>query len=69
VDETTNSHAHEEADECLMFLGVTVLCCFFSILCLDAEDRGRRGPGRRRGFGAACGGRGVGDISEAARLA
>jgi hypothetical protein len=41
---------------------------FFSILCLDAEDRGRREPGRRRGFGAACGGRGVGDISEVARL-
>jgi hypothetical protein len=30
VDETTNSDAHEEgADECLMFLGVTVSCCCF----------------------------------------
>jgi hypothetical protein len=29
MEETTNSHAHEGADECLMFLGVTVSCCFF----------------------------------------
>jgi hypothetical protein len=63
VDETINSDGHEGADECLMFLGVTVSCCFFNSMS------GRRGPGRRRGFGAACGGRGVGDISEAARLA
>jgi hypothetical protein len=46
VDETTNSHAHEEADECLMFLGVTVLCCFFfqfyvwTLRTGDAEDQG-----------------------------
>jgi hypothetical protein len=33
------------------------------------RDRGRRGLGRQRGFGAACGGRGVGDISGATRLA
>jgi hypothetical protein len=31
VDETTNCDAHEEgADECLMFLGVTVSCFFFN---------------------------------------
>jgi hypothetical protein len=33
------------------------------------SGQGRRGPGRRRGFGAACGGRGMDDISGAARLA
>jgi hypothetical protein len=32
-------------------------------------DRGRRGPGRRQGFEAACGVRGMDDISEVARHA
>jgi hypothetical protein len=33
VDETTNCDAHEEgADECLMFLGVTVSCFFFNFM-------------------------------------
>ena len=42
MDETTNCDAHEEgADECLMFLGVTVSCFFNSM-------SGRRGPGTPR---------------------
>ena len=36
MDETTNCDAHEEgADECLMFLGVTV-SCFFQFYVWDA---------------------------------
>jgi hypothetical protein len=51
-----------------------VLAHIFWIVGDDTEanggrDRGHRGPGRRRGFEAACGGRGEGDISEATRLA